>query len=427
MADAIKNREAYSRILREEIIPATGCTEPISIAYCAAKAHQVLGMQPTAVTVSVSGNILKNVKSVVVPNTNGLKGIRAAVAAGIVCGDPEKGMQVISRVTEEQRAAVANFMDTVNIDVSCAETDCQLYISITLYARTSYSRVVIANNHSNIVEIMKNGEAIVKRPIVAQSEDNLTDKSCLNLHDIYEYADKVNIFEVKDLLDMQIDYNMAICEEGMKNDYGANIGKVLLAENANDAKTVARAYAAAGSDARMSGCEMPVAILCGSGNQGITASVPIICYAKHYSADKERMYRAMILSDLLTVYQKAGIGRLSAYCGAVSAGCAAGAGVAYLLGGDEMVVAHTLVNAVAMISGTICDGAKPSCAAKIAAAIDTGILGYQMYLHQQQFQHGEGIVAPDADATVRNIGRIASEGMVETDQTIISIMQQDCK
>ena len=427
MADAIKNREAYSRILREEIIPATGCTEPISIAYCAAKAHQVLGMQPTAVTVSVSGNILKNVKSVVVPNTNGLKGIRAAVAAGIVCGDPEKGMQVISRVTEEQRAAVANFMDTVNIDVSCAETDCQLYISITLYARTSYSRVVIANNHSNIVEIMKNGEAIVKRPIVAQSEDNLTDKSCLNLHDIYEYADKVNIFEVKDLLDMQIDYNMAICEEGMKNDYGANIGKVLLAENANDAKTVARAYAAAGSDARMSGCEMPVAILCGSGNQGITASVPIICYAKHYSADKERMYRAMILSDLLTVYQKAGIGRLSAYCGAVSAGCAAGAGVAYLLGGDERVVAHTLVNAVAMISGTICDGATPSCAAKIAAAIDTGILGYQMYLHQQQFHHGEGIVAPDADATVRNIGRIASEGMVKTDQTIISIMQQDCK
>jgi L-cysteine desulfidase len=213
----------------------------------------------------------------------------------------------------------------------------------------------------------------------------------------------------------------------MKNDYGANIGKVLLAENANDAKTVARAYAAAGSDARMSGCEMPVAILCGSGNQGITASVPIICYAKHCSADKERMYRAMILSDLLTVYQKAGIGRLSAYCGAVSAGCAAGAGIAYLLGGDESVVAHTLVNAVAMISGTICDGAKPSCAAKIAAAIDTGILGYQMYLHQQQFHHGEGIVAPDADATVRNIGRIASEGMVETDQTIISIMQQDCK
>ena len=419
--------EAYAKILREEIMPATGCTEPISIAYCAAKAHEVLGMQPTAVTVSVSGNILKNVKSVVVPNTNGLKGIRAAVAAGIVCGDAEKGMQVISSVTEEQREAVSHFMDSVSIDVSCAETDCPLYISITLYARTSYSRVVIANNHSNIVEIMKNGESILKRPIVAQSEDNLTDKSCLNLHDIVTYADHVDLKDVQDLLDMQIRYNMAICEEGLTNDYGANIGKILLAENVSDAKTIARAYAAAGSDARMSGCEMPVAILCGSGNQGITASVPVICYAKHYAIGKERMYRALILSDLLTVYQKAGIGRLSAYCGAVSAGCAAGAGIAYLLGGDESVVAHTLVNSIAMISGTICDGAKPSCAAKIAAAIDTGILGYQMYLHQQQFFHGDGIVAPNADATVQNIGRIASEGMLETDHTIIDIMQKDCK
>ncbi len=421
------NWDAYSKILREEIILATGCTEPISIAFCAAKAHQVLGMQPTAVTVSVSGNILKNVKSVVVPNTNGLKGIRAAVAAGIVCGDAEKGMQVISRVSDEQRAAVANFMETVNIDVSCAETDCPLYISITLYARTSYSRVVIANNHSNIVEIMKNGEAILKRPIVVQSEDNLTDKSCLNLHDIYEFADRVDLSEVRDLFDMQVEYNMSICEEGLNNDYGANIGKILLAENVSDAKTVARAFAAAGSDARMSGCELPVAILCVSGNQGITASVPVICYARHYGIKEERMYRALILSALLTIYQKAGIGRLSAFCGAISAGCAAGAAIAYLLGGDETVVAHTLVNAIAMISGTFCDGAKPSCAAKIAAAVDTGILGYQMYLHQQQFRHGEGIVAPNADETVRNIGRIASEGMVETDQTIISIMQQDCK
>lgn len=425
--ETIRNQDAYTRILREEIMPATGCTEPISIAFCAAKAHQVLGMQPTAVTVSVSGNILKNVKSVVVPNTNGLKGIRAAVAAGIVCGDAEKGMQVISRVSPEQRTAVSNFLDTVNIDISCAETDCPLYISITLYARTSYSRVVIANNHSNIVEIMKNGEAILKRPIVAQSEDNLTDKSCMNLHDIMVYAEKIDLAEVKDLLDMQIEYNMAICEEGLANDYGANIGKILLSENITDAKTIARAYAAAGSDARMSGCEMPVAILCGSGNQGITASVPVVCYARHYAIQKERMYRALVLSDLLTVYQKAGIGRLSAFCGAISAGCAAGAAIAYLLGGDETVVAHTLVNSIAMISGTFCDGAKPSCAAKIAAAIETGILGYQMYLHQQQFYHGEGIVAPNADETIQNIGRIASEGMVETDQTIISIMQQDCK
>ena len=425
--DNIRNRELFTRILREEIIPAAGCTEPISIAFCAAKAHQVLGMQPTAVTVSVSGNILKNAKSVVVPNTNGLKGICAAVAAGIVCGDADLGMQVISRVSEEQKASIVNFLNAVNIDVSCAETECPHYISITLYARTSYSRVVVANSHSNIVEIMKNGEAIVKKPIAAQSEDNLTDKSGMNLHDIFCYAEQVDLNDVKDLLDMQISYNMAICEEGLSNEYGANIGKILLPESASDAKTVARAYAAAGSDARMSGCEMPVAVLCGSGNQGITASVPIICYARSYSIEKERTYRALILSDLLTVYQKARTENLSAFCGAVSAGCAVGAAIAYLLGGDESAVARTLVNALSMITGTFCDGAKPSCAAKIAAAVETGILGYHIYLHQQQFCQGEGIIAPNADETVRNMGRIASGGMIETDQTIINILQQDCK
>ena len=407
----IPNREAYTRILHEEIMPASGCTEPISVAYCAAKANQVLGMQPTAVTVSVSGNILKNVKNVVVPNTNGLIGIRAAVAAGIICGDAEKGMRVISGVTDEQRTAINNFLNSVKIDVSCAETDCQLYISITLYARTSYSRVVIANSHSNIVEIMKNGEALLKKPIVAQSEDEFADKSRMTLHDITVYAENVDLDEVRDLLNMQIEYNMAICEEGLQSEYGAGIGRILLSENASDTKTAAKAYAAAGCEARMSGCEMPVAFLCNSGNQGITASVPIICFAKHYAIDQDRMYRALILSDLLTVYHNAGIGRLSTFCGAISAGCAAGAGIAYLLGGDETVVARTIVNSVSMISGMPCDGAQPSCAAKIAAAVDTGILGYQMYLHQLQSGRGEGITATDADAAIRSIGRFASKGM----------------
>ncbi len=415
--DNIRNREAFTRILREEIIPATGFTEPISIAYCAAKAHQVLGMQPTAATVSVSGDILKNAKSVVVPNTNGLKGIRAAVAAGIVFGDADLGMQVISRVSDEQKTSIINFLNSVNIDISCAETDCPLYISVTLFARTSYSRVVVANNHTNIVEIMRNGEAIVKKPIVAQSEDNLTDKSCLNLHDIMCYAEQVDLCDVKDLLDMQISYNMAICEKGLTSEYGANIGKILLSENSSDAKTVARAYAAAGSDARMSGCEMPVAALCGSGTQGITASVPVICYARHYAISSERMYRALILSDLLTVYQKAYIGLHSAFCGAVSAGCSAGAAIAYLLGGDETDVSHTLVNALAIVFGTFCDGAKPSCAAKIAAAIETGIIGYQMYLHQRLF-HGDRIIAPNADETIRNSDQISSEGTIETNRTM---------
>lgn len=397
--ETIRNGDAYTRILREEIMPATGCTEPISIAYCAAKAHQVLGMQPTAVTVSLSSDILKNVKDVVVPNTNGLKGVRAAVAAGIVCGDADKGMQVIGCVTDDQRAAVAHFLDSVNIDVSCAETDCPLYISITLYARTSYSRVVIANSHANIVEIMKNGEALLKRPIVAQIDNNTTDRSCLNLHDILSYAECIDIAKVQDLLDIQIEYNKAICEEGLNGDCGANVGKILLSENTSDAKAVAKAYAAAGIDARMSGCEMPVAVLCGSGTQGIAASVPIVCCANHYAIDKGRLYRALILSDLLTIYQKAYVGRSSAFCGAINAGCAVGAGIAYLLGGDETAVACTLTNAIAMNNGMVCDGAKPACSAKVAAAIDTGILGYQMYLHDRQ----EVIAVPDADAAVRGV------------------------
>lgn len=403
--ESIRNRDAYSRILREEIMPGTGCTDPISIAYCAAKAHQVLGMQPTAVTVSASAGILKNVNSVVIPNTNGLIGIRAAVAAGIVCGDADRGMQVISRVTEEQRAAVAHFLQSANIDVSCAETDCQLYISITLYARTSYVRVVIANEHTNIVEIMKNGEALVKRPIAVQTDARPVDRTFMNLHDITVYAENADLADVQDLLDMQIEYNSAICEEGLRCNFGANVGKVLLSENASAAETVAKAYAAAGCDARMSGCEMPVAVLCGSGSQGIAASVPVICYAKHYAIDKERTYRALILSDLLTVYQKAYAGRSAAYCGAIMAGCAAGAGIAYLLGGDEAAVAHTLTNAIAMIPGMVCDGAKPSCAAKVAAAVDTGILGYRMYLHNRQ-THREDVSAPDADAAIRSINLI---------------------
>ena len=419
--------QQYTQILREEIVPATGCTEPIAIAFCAASVRDVLGVQPTQITVSVSGNILKNVKSVVVPNTGGLKGISAAVAAGVVAGDASKAMQVISEVADARKEAIAAFLSNTPIEIVCADTDCALYISITAYERKSYARVTVANNHSNIVEVMLNGETLLKKPLVAESEQSLTDKSCLNLHSIVAYADAVALGTVKDLLDLQISCNMAICEEGIKHPWGANIGKVILDEDPHDAKTLAKAYAAAGSDARMSGCEMPVAILCGSGNQGITASVPVVVYARECNIQKERLYRALLVSNLLTVYQKAGIGRLSAYCGAISAGCAAGAGIAYLLGGDETVVAHTLVNAIAMISGTICDGAKPSCAAKIAAAVETGILGYRMFLHEQQFYRGEGIVAPDADATIRNVGVLASVGMHETDQTILRLMQQDCK
>lgn len=414
----------YTQILKEEILPATGCTEPIAIAYCAAYARSVLGTMPTQVRARVSGNILKNVKSVVVPNTGGLKGIPAAVAAGIVAGDETKELQVIAGISPEKQTQIAAYAAETPIEISCADTDCVLFISITVYSRTAYASVTIANNHANIVEVSRNGEVLLSKPLVAQSEESLTDKSCMNFRDIYEFADTVCLDELKPLLDFQIRCNSAIAEEGMYHSYGANIGKVLFDETHNDIETEARAYAAAGSDARMSGCEMPVAILCGSGNQGITASVPIIRYAKKYNIPDERLYRALLISALLTIYQKAGIGRLSAFCGAVSAGCGAGAGIAYLLGGDESVVAHTLVNAMATISGTICDGAKPSCAAKIAASVEAGILGYRMYLKQQQFRKGEGIVAPNVDATVKNIGILASVGMQQTDHVILELMQQ---
>ncbi len=411
--DSVRNFSAYTKILREEIMPATGCTDPISIAYCAAKAHSVLGMQPTAVNVSVSQNILKNTKGVVIPNTNGLKGIRAAVAAGIVCGDADREMQVIGSVTEEQRAAVANFMDAVHIDVSGAETDCPLYISVTLYARTSYSRVVIANGHSNIVEIMKNGEALLKRPIIAQSEDNPTDRSCLNLHDIVTFADRTDLSSLQDLLDMQIRYNTAICEEGLKNNYGAGIGKMLLAESADDIKAIAKAYAAAGSDAHNSGCDLPTAILCRSGNQGITATVPIVCYAKRHAVEPERMYRALILSDLFTIYLKAGITRNSSLCSAAAAGCAAGAGIAYLLGGDESVVSQTLYHAIFAMPGMICSGANMFCSVKIAAFVEAGILSYQLCEQERKDPSFEWVSAEKVDAAIRSFASSDSDILSE--------------
>ena len=284
----------------------------------------------------------------------------------------------------------------------------------------------IANSHSNIVREERDGEVLLEKPFSDSPEDNLTDKSVLSVADILEFANTVDLSLIEDLLEAQLRCNLAIAEEGLRNDWGANVGSVILGESQGSPKSDAKAWAAAGSDARMSGCEMPVVILSGSGNQGITASVPVARYAHHLGASKEKLYRALLLSDLITVEQKSGIGRLSAYCGAVSAGVGAGAGIAYLLDGSLNAISHTIVNAVAILSGTICDGAKPSCAAKIAASVDAGILGYQMYAHRQQFRGGEGIVTKGVDATIRNIGILAKEGMRQTDETILDIMTHRC-
>ena len=419
-----KTARDYISILKEELLPATGCTEPIAIAYCAAKLQALLKDQPVRVIAAVSGNILKNVKSVVVPNTGGKKGIRPAIAAGMAAGDPEKDLQVIASIREDQLPLLDQFLEKVQIDVLCAETPCKLDIDLTAYSEHHSARVRITNHHTNIVRLEYDGKILLEQPIVDTSEEHLTDKACLNVADIVRFADETELEELEPLLLRQVEQNSAIAEEGLRGAWGAQIGRILLEDYGEDIKQKAKAYAAAGSDARMSGCEMPVVILSGSGNQGITACMPVVVYAKHIGATREQLLRALIVSDLITIHQKTGIGRLSAYCGAISAGVGAGAGICYLLGGGYRAIAHTVVNAVAILSGTICDGAKPSCAAKIAAAVDAGIMGYRMYLHHKEFQSGEGIVAENVDETIYNIGVLAAQGMQETDQTILRIMQE---
>lgn len=415
---------AYTAILKEELVMATGCTEPIAIAYAAAKLRQVMGVLPETIRAEVSGNIIKNVKSVVVPNTGGLKGIEAAVAAGAVAGDADKELQVISSVAPERHKEIADYLAQNPVQVVCADTPHILDIRLVGQRDGQTASVRIADRHSNIVEIVEDGQVLLSKTEESQTDETGADRSLLNLHDILLYAGQVPLEEVEPLLERQIRCNSAIAQEGLDHSWGANIGSTILKEYGSDIKVEARAWAAAGSDARMSGCEMPVVILSGSGNQGMTASLPVIRYAKHLNATQEQLYRALLVSDLVTVYQKVGIGRLSAYCGAVSAGVGAGAGIAYLQGADETALAHTIVNAVAILSGTICDGAKPSCAAKIAASVDAGILGYLMYRNGFEFKRGEGIVGPSVASTVSNVGVLAQQGMHGTDQTILKIMTQ---
>ena len=414
--------EQYINILREELRPAMGCTEPIAMAYAGAKARQILGSRPDKVRLFVSGNIIKNVKSVVVPNTGGLHGMSAALCAGIIAGDADRELQVVCDVPKEKHAEIRAYMQSLDLDIQLAYSGLTFDIDVFAYAGDEVVRLRIVGHHTNIVLIEKNGEKLLELPVTESSEDRLTDKSCLSIAHIVEFADALDVEDIRSLIAEQIRCNLEIAEEGLAGNWGANIGSVILKFHPNSLEKKACAYAAAGSDARMSGCEKPVMIVSGSGNQGITASVPVAVYAKEMGVDQELLLKAVVLSDLVTIHQKAGIGRLSAYCGAISAGCGAGAGIAYLQGGRTHAIAHTVVNAIAILSGTICDGAKPSCAAKIAAAVEAGILGYHMYLEGQQFYSGDGIVTKGVDNTVYNIGKLAREGMRETDRTILEIM-----
>ena len=416
--------QQYIQILKEELKPAMGCTEPIAIAYAAAKARAVLGTMPERLLVEVSGNIIKNVKSVVVPHTGGLRGIPAAAAAGTVAGDADAELEVLSRVTEQEIQAMSAFLEKTPIEVRHADTGHIFDIMITTYHGGDSSFVRIVDYHTNVVSVKRNGETLLEKEIVTQ-EDGLTDRTCLSIEGIVDFADSVDVEDVREVLERQIEYNMAIAEEGMRHSYGANIGKTVLRGRENDINYKMRAWAAAGSDARMNGCEMPVVINSGSGNQGITASVPVIIYARDTGKTHEELLRALAVSNLVTTHLKTGIGRLSAYCGAVSAGCGAGAGIAYLKGGRFEMIAHTVVNAVAVDSGIVCDGAKASCAAKIASAVDAGLLGLAMYEDGNQFFGGDGIVKCGVENTIASVGRLARFDMEQTDKEIIRLMMEN--
>ena len=410
-------------MLKEELIPAMGCTEPIAIAYAGAIAREHLGCLPERVEIEVSGNIIKNVKSVIVPNTGGLRGIEVAAAAGIVAGDAAKELKVISEVSTEAVAVIHKFLESTPITVNFSDSKKIFDIMITVYGNGHSAYVRICEFHTNIVEIREDDKYVLQKDIAVEDSLGFTDRGFMNVQEIIEFADTARIEDVKDILDLQIECNVNISEEGLAGDYGANIGKVLLKTyGTDDVKIRAKAKAAAGSDARMNGCEMPVVINSGSGNQGITASIPVIEHAKELGVSDEKRYRALLVSNLITIHLKSGIGRLSAYCGAVSAGCASGAGIAYLYGGGVDEVSHTIVNSLAITSGIICDGAKASCAAKIATAIDAGILGYHMYKEGQQFYGGDGIVSKGVENTIKNVGQLAKEGMSTTDQEILKIM-----
>ena len=414
----------YIDILKEELRPAMGCTEPIAIAYAAAKARKVLGKMPEKLLAEVSGNIIKNVKSVVVPHTGGLRGIPAAAAAGTVAGDADAELEVLSRVTPQEIEQMAVFLKNVPIEVAHADTGRIFDIQITAFAGEDRATVRIADYHTNIILIRRNDTVLLRQDLTDRIDERLTDRTCLSVEGIVDFADSVDCADVKEVLERQIAFNMAIAEEGLSGNYGANIGKTVLRGREYDINYKMRAWAAAGSDARMNGCELPVVINSGSGNQGITASVPVIVYANEIGASHETLLRALCVSNLITTHLKTGIGRLSAYCGAVSAGVGAGAGIAYLKGGRFEMIAHTVVNAVAITSGIICDGAKASCAAKIAAAVDAGLLGLAMYEDGNQFFGGDGIVKKGVESTIEAVGKLASRGMQQTDKEIIQLMME---
>ena len=417
----------YTKILKEQLIPATGCTEPIALAYAAAVGRKTLGMLPERITAAVSGSIIKNVKSVVVPSTGGMKGIETAIAAGTVAGQEDCALEVLSCAPADTPEKIKRFLRQCPVKITVAESERVFDIDIAMEAKGHTAQVRIIDTHTNIVLIRRDEEILLSKEIPKEDcpagEDRI-----LEISKIVEYARTCSLEDVSETIDRQIAYNTALSAEGMAGGWGAEIGRILLLGQAvPDVKFRAMAAAAAGSDARMSGCELPAVINSGSGNQGMTASLPVIVYARRLGVGEEKLIRALIVSDLITVHLKTGIGRLSAYCGAVSAGCGAGAGVCYLYGGGYGEVSRTVVNALAINSGVICDGAKSSCAGKIASAVEAGLLGFEMSRNGSGFAGGDGILEDGVESTIDNVGDIARVGMRETDEEIIRLMIKNTK
>ncbi len=416
--------KAYINILKEELVVAMGCTEPIAIAYAAAVLKDALGSCPDSLKIGLSGNIIKNVKSVVVPATGGMRGIAAAASAGIIAGAPERKLEILCALGENASEKIKAFCDKTPIEIYELKSESPFEILLEGGIGKSSVRVHLANRHTNITEVSFNGKDLTEKYRLNESTtaEYATDRELLNVKDIVTFADEVPLDELAPLLRRQIDMNMAIAQEGLSEAYGASIGRMIYSDGQCGLRDRARAFAAAGSDARMNGCELPVCIISGSGNQGITASVPVVIYGEEIGASEEEIFRALIVSDLITVHQKTGIGCLSAYCGAISAGCGCGTGICYLNGGRYREIAHSLTNSLAILSGTICDGAKASCAAKISMAVEAGIMGFKMMEAGHYFYAGDGIVTKGVENTIKNVGKLARDGMSETDREIIKIM-----
>lgn len=415
----------YIEILKEELVPALGCTEPTAIAYAAATARDALGVFPSEIKVYCSGNIIKNVKSVIVPNTGGLKGIEASALAGVVGGNAIHKMEVLDHLEKQHAEKVAELLGTGLCQVIALDSEKSLHIIIEAKAKQDFVTVEIQDFHTNVVKIEKNGQIVYEKPVLAEGYLGvLTDRSILNVGDIFEFAETVDIREVSELVRQQVKNNMAIAEEGLKGDYGVNIGGTLLKYGPDSIFNKIKAYTASASEARMSGSELPVTTNSGSGNQGIASSVPVIIYAQEMGIGEEKLIRALVLSNLLTIHQKTLIGRLSAFCGVVSASCSSGAAITYLAGGNLDQIKMTITNTLANVSGIICDGAKPSCGIKIAASLDAAMMAHLLAMNNKAYLPGDGLVKSDIENTILAVGRLAHDGMKETDQQILKIMME---